>query len=230
MDGLSRSLGNAENGARVRAAVPIGGEARLQRERAWKELADRVDWRAAPVARAPGEERRGTVHGSDDDDERQATETPVHELEAELAAAVTRFRRALRRATRRHLPFEPLPHNQIELLRLAAERPGVSVAAAAAALSLAPNTVSTLVNELGRAGLLARTPDDADRRVARLSPTAAGLERMAAWRDRRAEVLAVALGDLGEGDRATLVAALPALERLIDALERREGREGEVDA
>ncbi len=165
------------------------------------------------------------MHGSDDvDDEgRTAIEAPRRELEHELAAAVTRLRRALRRATRRSLPFEALPHNQIDLLRLAGERPGVSVAAAAAALSLAPNTVSTLVNELSRAGLLERLADHADRRVARLSPTAAGLERMVAWRDRRAEMLAVALGDLAARDRETLEAALPALERLIDALERREG-------
>ena len=85
--------------------------------------------------------------------------------------------------------------------------------------------MSTLVNELCRAGLLARVVDDADRRVARLSPTAAGLDRMAAWRDRRAEILAAALGDLGGPDREVLAVALPALERLIDALERREGVE-----
>ncbi len=167
------------------------------------------------------------MHGSDyaDDEGQTTTETSGRELGDELAAAVNRLRRALRRATRRHPPFEPLPHNQIDLLRLAAERPGVSVAAAAAALSLAPNTVSTLVNELCRADLLARVVDDADRRVARLSPTAAGLDRMAAWRDRRAEILAAALGDLGGPDREVLAVALPALERLIDALERREGVE-----
>jgi DNA-binding MarR family transcriptional regulator len=139
------------------------------------------------------------VHGSDDghdDTGGTATQTPGRELAGELAAAVTRLRRALRRATRRQLPFEPLPHNQIDLLRLAGERPGLSVAAAAAALSLAPNTVSTLVNELSGRGLLARVADDADRRVARLSPTAAGLDRLAAWRDRRAEILATALGGL----------------------------------
>jgi DNA-binding MarR family transcriptional regulator len=151
------------------------------------------------------------------------TGAPRGALGAELAAATTRLRRALRRATRRRLPYEPLPHNQIDLLRLAGDRPGVSVAAAAAALSLAPNTVSTLVNELCSAGLLARGADDADRRVARLSPTVAGHARMAAWRDRRAVALAGALGVVAAGDREALRAALPALERLIDALERREG-------
>jgi DNA-binding MarR family transcriptional regulator len=180
----------------------------------------------AALERAP-EERRGTVHGSGyaGKSKAAAVETSSRELADELAAAVVRLRRALRRATRRDLPFEPLPRNQIDLLRLAAERPRLSVAAAAAALSLAPNTVSTLVNALCRAGLLARAADDADRRVARLSPTAAGLDRMAAWRDHRAEVLSASLGDLAPADRALLRSGLPALERLIEALERLEGAE-----
>jgi len=180
---------------------------------------------AAPDVDAPA--KRGTVHGSGYAGRSRSTaaRTPERKLADELAAAVTRLRRALRRAARRDLPFEPLPRNQIDLLRLAAARPGLSVAAAAAALSLAPNTVSTLVNDLCRAGLLARTADDADRRVARLTPTEAGLDRMAVWRDHRAEVLNAALGELTPDDRAVLESGLPALERLIEALERVEGTE-----
>ncbi len=143
-------------------------------------------------------------------------------LAGELAADLTRLRRVLRRATRRSLPYEPLPRNQVDLLHLAADRPGISVASAAGALGLAPNTVSTLVNEVCRANLLARDRDAADRRVARLSLTAAGTARLAAWRDRRAEVLSAALAGLAEADRAALSAGLPALERLIARLERRE--------
>ena len=166
------------------------------------------------------------MHGSDyaDDEGQTTTETSGRELGDELAAAVNRLRRALRRATRRHPPFEPLPHNQIDLLRLAAERPGVSVAAAAAALSLAPNTVSTLVNELCRADLsrassttpIGARPPVADRR----GPRRHGRRARPPRRDPRA-----ALGDLGGPDREVLAVALPALERLFDALERREGVE-----
>ncbi len=154
---------------------------------------------------------------------RHRADAAIVNLAGELAADLTRLRRVLRRATRRSLPYEPLPRNQVDLLHLAADRPGISVASAAGALGLAPNTVSTLVNEVCRAGLLARDRDAADRRVARLSLTAAGAARLAAWRDRRAEVLSAALAGLAEADRAALSAGLPALERLIARLERHEG-------
>ncbi len=53
------------------------------------------------------------------------------------------------------------------------ESPGIGVAETARALGVAPNTVSTLVGQLVRAGLLARTEDAQDRRAAVLLPTAA---------------------------------------------------------
>ncbi len=149
----------------------------------------------------------------------------VFDLASELAGAMTRLRRMLRRATRRALPYEPLPRNQLDLLHLAAERPGVGVAAAAAALALAPNTVSTLVNQLCRAGLLSRQSGVDDRRIAHLTLTVAGATRLATWRDRRAEVLAASLDDLTEDDRNALSVALPTLERLIARLEQLAGDE-----
>lgn len=138
----------------------------------------------------------------------------------ELAGTLARLRRTLRRATRRALPYEPLPRNQLDLLHLAAEQPGIGVTAAAAALALAPNTVSTLVNQLCRAGLLSRQPGVQDRRAAHLALTAAGAARLATWRDRRAEVLAASLRDLTADERNALSAARPALERLIWRLEQ----------
>jgi len=141
-------------------------------------------------------------------------------LAGELAATVTRLRRVLRRATRRALPYEPLPRSQIDLLHLIARQPGISVAAAAAALAVAPNTASTLVNEACRAGLLARDRDAADRRVVLLSLTPAGIARMETWRDLRVEIMASALARLSEPDRDLLSAGLPALERLIARLEQ----------
>ena len=152
------------------------------------------------------------------------TDTPLG-LARDLAGALTRLRRTLRRATRRALPYEPLPRNQLDLLHLAAERPGTGVASAAAALALAPNTVSTLVNQLCRTGLLSRQSGVEDRRVAHLTLTEAGTTRLATWRDRRAEVLAASLADLSEDDRNTLSEALPALERLIARLEHLDSEE-----
>ena len=73
--------------------------------------------------------------------------------EAVAALAPTDVR-SVRRTTRQAWQQEPLPPAQSELLRLAAGRPGITVADAAQELHLAPNTVSTLVGRLTGFGLL----------------------------------------------------------------------------
>jgi DNA-binding MarR family transcriptional regulator len=115
-------------------------------------------------------------------------------------------------------PLEPLPAAQAELLRLVSEQPGIGVGEAAGRLHLAANTVSTLVGQLGAAGLIERTSDPLDRRSARLVLTSAADARIAAWRERRAEAARRALEALSADDRARLHAALPALERLVEEL------------
>jgi DNA-binding MarR family transcriptional regulator len=139
---------------------------------------------------------------------------------AELAAAWGGVRRRLRRGARAVVGGEPLRGAQIELLRVVETQPGIGVGEAAAALHLAPNTVSTLVGELVALGLLERRPDPDDRRAARLELTAAAHERIRRFRDERDRLLAAALAELDAGDVAALRASLPALERLLAALER----------
>ena len=73
-------------------------------------------------------------------------------LAGEVLAAISAVRRVTRRAARSAWRAELLPPAQSELLRLAAARPGISVAEAAHELRLAPNTVSTLVGRLTAAG------------------------------------------------------------------------------
>jgi len=150
-------------------------------------------------------------------------ETPPADVSsAELSAGLLRvigpLRRTLRRRVRDDWPLEPLPAAQAELLRLVSEQPGIGVGEAAARLHLAANTVSTLVGQLGAAGLIERTSDPLDRRSARLLLTAAADARIAAWRERRAEAARRALEALSADDRARLHAALPALERLVEEL------------
>ena len=77
----------------------------------------------------------------------------------------------------------------------------MSVAAAASDLGLAANTVSTLVRELTDAGMLHRTRDTADRRVARLELTASARRRVETWRDRRTALTAAAVADLSPARR-----------------------------
>ncbi|HEY2205644.1 MAG TPA: MarR family transcriptional regulator [Pseudonocardia sp.] len=134
-------------------------------------------------------------------------------------AVTTALRRVVRRRLRGSLPHPPLRGAQLELLQLVEAEPGTGVAAAARALHLAGNSVSTLVNQLVTAGLLRRTVDPADRRAARLELTDAALSRLAHWRRARGELIGTALNRLPEADRTAVAAALPALRRLVDELE-----------
>jgi DNA-binding MarR family transcriptional regulator len=138
----------------------------------------------------------------------------------DLMRVVGQLRRSVRRRVRQDWPHAPLPEAHLELLRLVDERPGLRVQEAAGALRLAPNTVSTLVNKLVAAGLLERRRDRRDGRAARLHLTRAAVRRIAAWRDRRQALVAQAMATLAAADREAVAAALPALRRLADALER----------
>jgi DNA-binding MarR family transcriptional regulator len=140
------------------------------------------------------------------------------ELTTGLLGVIGPLRRVLRRRVREDWPLEPLPAAQVELVRLVSEQPGIGVGEAAARLRLAANTVSTLVRQLGAAGLIERTSDPLDRRSARLALTPAAEARIAAWRERRAQAARQALDALSSDDRARLHAALPALERLVEEL------------
>jgi DNA-binding MarR family transcriptional regulator len=108
---------------------------------------------------------------------------------------------------------------QIELLRLVDRHPKLTVASAAAELHLAPNTVSTLVGQLSRLGLLDRAYDTTDRRVIHLDVTEASKRRLSGWRRRRLNAVTKALSSLDPADRDRIAQALSALENLGEALE-----------
>jgi DNA-binding MarR family transcriptional regulator len=139
-------------------------------------------------------------------------------LAADLPPAVGAFRRAIRRALGGRSLFGPLTGAQAELVRLVRHQPGVSVTAAAGELQVASNTVSTLVGQLARAGLLVREPDPADRRVARLRLTDRAQAELRQWRDRQAQAMEEALGRLPPAHLRALAAALPALTALAEEL------------
>jgi DNA-binding MarR family transcriptional regulator len=147
------------------------------------------------------------------------TLTQEEALASELTTAWGGVRRRLRRSARAKVGGEPLTGSQVEVLRLVETVPGLGVRDAAAALHLAPNTVSTLVGGLVAAGMLDRRADPDDRRATQLHLTPAATTRLRRWRDERARVLATALERLDADDRAALEGSLPALERLLAALE-----------
>ncbi|MEU5538334.1 MarR family transcriptional regulator [Streptomyces sp. NPDC020362] len=140
------------------------------------------------------------------------------DISEELADALVRIQRLVRRRLRGGLTGPRLRGAEVELLRLVEARPGVGISDAARALHLAGNSVSTLVNQLVRDGHLTRETDPADRRAARLMLTGAAEKRLEDWRRRRTELVGRHLSQLDEADREALRAALPALRRLAVTL------------
>jgi DNA-binding MarR family transcriptional regulator len=137
----------------------------------------------------------------------------------ELLAALAAIRRATRRHSGRPAELSSSTSAQLELARVVRRNPGISIAGAAEAMRLAPNTVSTLVGELVSAGLLVRRTDPSDRRVARLELTPAWRRKIDAWRDRRVTAVDEALQRLTVDERRLVESALPALARLATELE-----------
>lgn len=163
----------------------------------------------APVLARP--DRLGADH---------ASQPPAQAAAAELFTAISAIRRTARRAARQVWAQQPLSPAQSELLRLAAARPGLTVAEAAVELRVAPNTISTLVGRLTEAGLMNREKSARDGRAALLTVTDKAQQRLAEFRDLRAELAGEALARLTPQDQRALLAAVPALLRLSDEMER----------
>ena len=148
----------------------------------------------------------------------QATAPAAAQLAAELLTAVSAVRRTTRRAAGTP-PHRTAAAGRSELLRLAARQPGITVAEAARELRLAPNTVSTMVGRLADQGLVTRGRSSSDGRTVRLNVTAAARQRLARWKDLRAELAGQALARLPAEDRESIAAAVPALVRLAEQME-----------
>ena len=145
---------------------------------------------------------------------------PAQAAAADLFTAIGVIRRTARRSARQAWAQQPLPPAQSELLRLAAARPGLTVAEAAEELRVAPNTISTLVGRLTEAGLMNREKSAHDGRTALLTATDKAQQRLAEFRDLRAELAGQALARLSARDQQALARAVPALLRLSSEMER----------
>jgi DNA-binding MarR family transcriptional regulator len=88
----------------------------------------------------------------------------------------------------------------------------------AEAEGLNPTMLSRMVGELAQSGLLERSPDPEDRRAAWVQVTGAGRELARRMRQERTQAMTAALERLTATDRKTVLAALPALERLAEQL------------
>ena len=139
-------------------------------------------------------------------------------LAEQLLASIAVIRRRSRYIAREDSPDPRLTTAQVELLRLVDSHPRLTVATAASELHLAANTVSTLVGQLSRLGLLDRSYDTSDRRVVHLDLTEASRQRMSGWRRRRLAAVTKVVNNLDPEDREHLAKAMNALEQLGEGL------------
>ena len=135
-----------------------------------------------------------------------------------LLEVIGPLQRTLRKRAREDWPLEPLATAQVELLRAVRGRAGISVGEAAAELRIAPNTASTLAQQLVTAGLISREPDPRDGRAVRLVTTPApsgawppGTTAASRCSRRRCA------GSIPD-EQAALAAALPSLRSLLGGL------------
>jgi DNA-binding MarR family transcriptional regulator len=139
-------------------------------------------------------------------------------LAADLAKVLSRVGRGLRYRTRAARETLDVTQSEGELLRLLDQKPGIRVHDAALELGIASNSVSTLVKQLTRAGLIARSVDPLDGRAASLRLTALAEEWVTNIGNAREVAIHRALDTLDVSDREMLGQAIPAMRRLAKAL------------
>ncbi|MCG5453041.1 MULTISPECIES: MarR family winged helix-turn-helix transcriptional regulator [Micromonospora] len=145
---------------------------------------------------------------SDDHDE-----STLGRIETEVALLM-RFGEATRRATGT-AEHRVLDRAAYVILRHLADAGPQNVSALAARLNLDGSTVTRQVSALQRDGLITRTPDPSDGRGTVISPTPAGLQRMAAVQAARTRLYGDMLADWTTEDRATLAALLGRLNQAL---------------
>lgn len=143
------------------------------------------------------------------------TLSPVTASEAELASrlrlAVTRLGRRLRT----QLPGELSPSQLATLASV--ERLGpLTLGELSGAERVKPPTMTKIVACLEEQGLVSRTVDQTDRRVARVEATPAGLAFLDESRQQKDAYLAQRLRALSDPDRAALEQAAGILERILE--------------
>ncbi|WP_410815653.1 MarR family winged helix-turn-helix transcriptional regulator [Micromonospora sp. 050-3] len=135
------------------------------------------------------------------------------QIETEVALLM-RFGEATRRATGT-AEHRVLDRAAYVILRHLADAGPQNVSALAARLNLDGSTVTRQVSALQRDGLITRTPDPSDGRGTVISPTAAGLQRMAAVQAARTRLYGDMLADWSPEDRNTLAALLGRLNQAL---------------
>lgn len=135
--------------------------------------------------------------------------TTEADLAGRLRLAVTRLARKLRQQS----PSGLTPSLLSALATIDRVGP-MSLKELAAAEQVQPPSMTRIVAALENEGLVSRTIDAADRRVARVEPTASGRRLLHQVHGQKNAYLAKRLNQLSGPDRDTLVKAAEILERL----------------
>ena len=134
------------------------------------------------------------------------------ELASRLRLAVTRLARRLRT----QLPGELSP-SQLATLATVERMGPLTLGELSSAERVKPPTMTKIVACLEEQGLVSRTVDQSDRRVARVDATAAGLTFLEDSRQQKDAYLAQRLRSLSDEDRIVLEQAAEVLERILDS-------------
>jgi DNA-binding MarR family transcriptional regulator len=138
------------------------------------------------------------------------------ELVARLRAVIGRLARQLNDAS----TGQGLTPTQYSVLALIRFRGPLGLAELAELEGLNHTMVSRVVRVLDDSGLIRRLPDPSDLRAARVQVTPDGEQVHERIRDERTRVLNDCLKTLPEETAATLLAAVPAMEELAEAVRR----------
>jgi DNA-binding MarR family transcriptional regulator len=140
---------------------------------------------------------------------------------------VTRLRLALARIAKlvdRQVTAGNLTRTQMSVLAAVVRRGRIGATELADLEGLNPTMLSRVIGKLESEGLLRRVAHPDDRRAVLVEPTPAGQRVQRRLRQERRALFAERLDLLPEAIGADLIAALPALEALADAM-RLPGRE-----
>ncbi|WP_374315458.1 MarR family winged helix-turn-helix transcriptional regulator [Microbacterium sp.] len=143
------------------------------------------------------------------DDTREARTEAVRALEAEFGELINRFRRVI--AENAHRVSPGMLPGAYKVFTTIVRRESITLSALAETLAADKGQISRAVRELEQLGLIERTPDPDDGRSALLSPTPAGLERLAAARAPQERTLVDALEEWPIDDIRNLSRLLHAL-------------------
>src|SRR4051812_789384 len=139
------------------------------------------------------------------------TEIDTLSIADRLRPVLLRVGRELRREAR-EVGVSP---EQVSLLVAIKYAPGTGVRDLAARERISAPAMSNHVDRLERAGLVARTPNDSDRRRVGLTLTDGGQRPLRRVRSRRTAWLVSRLGKLSDVELAAVQAAVEPLSRLL---------------